>query len=87
MSGRIQTTEARAKEIRPRVEKLVTLARKNNLAALKLLMERLPRVSALKLYHEIAPRYIDRKGGYLRIKKVANVKKRDGAPLVVVELV
>ncbi|MDD5710633.1 MAG: 50S ribosomal protein L17 [Candidatus Colwellbacteria bacterium] len=87
MKGSIKTTEARAKEIRPRVEKLVTIAKKNDLAALKLLSERLPKTSAYKLYHEVAPRYQGRKGGYLRIKKVADRRKRDGVSQVVIEFV
>jgi large subunit ribosomal protein L17 len=87
MKGSIQTTEARAKEIRPQVEKLVTLAKKHDLAALKLLTERVPKLSAYKLYHELAPRYANRKGGYLRIKKTANIRKRDGVSKVIIEFV
>ncbi len=87
MKGSIKTTEARAKEIRPRVEKLVTLAKKNDLAALKLLTERMPKTSAYKLYHEIAPRYKDRSGGYLRIKKTTNTRVRDGVLQVIIEFV
>ena len=87
MKGSIKTTEARAKEIRPRVEKLITLAKKNDLAALKLLTERMPKTSAYKLYHEIAPRYKGRSGGYLRIKKTAGMRKRDGVSQVIIEFV
>jgi len=87
MKGHIQTTEARAKEIRPRVEKLVTLAKKSDLAALRLLTDRMPKVSAYKLYHEIAPRYKGRSGGYLRIKKIVSTRKRDGVSQVVIEFI
>ena len=87
MEGRIQTTEARAKEIRPRVEKLVTLAKKGDLSALRLLMRRVPKDSAYKLYHEIAPRYKDRDGGYLRIIKTSEIRKRDGVMKVIIEFV
>lgn len=87
MQEKIQTTEARAKEIKPKVEKLITLAKKGDLAALRLLMQRVPRDSAYKLFHEIAPRYKDRKGGYLRIKKTAAVRQRDGAKRATVEFV
>ncbi len=87
MQGRIETTEARAKEIKPKVEKLVTLAKKGDLAALRLLTRRMPEASAQKLFKEIAPRYKDRKGGYLRIRKTADTRKRDGATKAVIEFV
>jgi len=87
MEDQIRTTEARAKEIRPRVEKLVTIAKRGDLAALRLLMKRIPKDSAYKLYHEIAPRYKDRDGGYLRIIKTAETRKRDGAGQVIIEFV
>lgn len=87
MEDRIQTTEARAKEIRPRVEKLVTIAKKEDLAALRLLMKRIPKDSAYKLYHEIGPRYKERDGGYLRIIKTAESRKRDGSAKVIIEFV
>jgi large subunit ribosomal protein L17 len=75
----IKTTEARAKEIRPLAEKLVTLAKKQDLSSLRLLLARLNKKAAMKLYYEIAPRYKERKGGYLRIVKLGTVRKRDGA--------
>jgi len=87
MKEKITTTEARAKEIRPRLEKLVTIARKQNLASLRLLLARLPKKSAEKLYYEIGPRYSGRKGGYLRIAKGAAVRKRDAAKMAVIEFV
>ena len=87
MENRIQTTEARAKEIRPMVEKLVTIAKKDNLVALRLLMKRIPKDAAYKLYHEIAPRYKTRNGGYLRIVKTSKTRKRDGASQVIIEFV
>mgnify|MGYP001574455652 CR=1 FL=1 len=87
MEGKIQTTEARAKEIRPRVEKLVTIAKKGNLSATRLLMRRIPKDSVYKLCNEIAPRYKDRNGGYLRIVKTSDVRKRDGVSTVIIEFV
>lgn len=87
MQGKIQTTEARAKEIRPRVEKLVTLAKKGDVVALRLLIKRMPKDSAYKLFHEIAPRYKTKKGGYLRIRKTAVTRKRDGVKQAIVEFV
>ncbi|MBI2506857.1 MAG: 50S ribosomal protein L17 [Candidatus Colwellbacteria bacterium] len=87
MEKRIETTEARAKEVKPKVEKLVTIAKRNDLPALKLLLERIPKDSAYKLYHEIAPQYKERKGGYLRIVKTARTRKRDSAPQAIIEFV
>ncbi|MBI3046510.1 MAG: 50S ribosomal protein L17 [Candidatus Harrisonbacteria bacterium] len=87
MKERVQTTEARAKEIRPLVEQLVTLAKKQQLASLRLLLSRLPKPAALKLYYEIAPKYQGRSGGYLRILKSAARRKRDAAKQAVIEFV
>jgi large subunit ribosomal protein L17 len=84
---RIKTTEARAKEIRPKVEKLVSLAKKQNLSSLRLLKSRLPSKSAAKLYYEIARKYENRPGGYVRILKTSQRRKRDAAPIAVVEFV
>ncbi len=82
---RIETTVARAKEIRPLVERLLTIAKRGNLASLRLLKSRLPEGTAEKLFYEIAPRYKNRNGGYLRITKEAHARKRDGASLAVLE--
>ena len=87
MENSIQTTEARAKEIRPKVEKLITIAKRGDLASLRLLLKRVPKDSAYKLYNEIGPRYKDRNGGYLRIVKTADTRKRDGASKVLIEFV
>ncbi len=87
MKEKIQTTEARAKEIRPVVEKFVTMAKKQNLASFRLLLAKLPSGSAGKLYHEIAPRYKSRAGGYLRILKSAARRKRDAARQAIIEFV
>lgn len=73
--------------MRPITEKLVTLAKKQNLASLRLLLSRLPKGSALKLYNEVAPKYKDRPGGYLRILKASNRRKRDAARQAVIEFV
>lgn len=87
MAKRIETTEARAKEIKPKVEKLVTIAKKNNLAAMRLLLARIPKDSAYKLYHEIAPQYRERKGGYTRVIKTTKARKRDAAKKAIIEFV
>lgn len=87
LKEKIETTEARAKEIRPVVEKLVTLAKRQTLSSLRLLLARLPKASAEKLYFEIAKRYADRSGGYLRVVKQMKRRKRDGSRVAVIEFV
>lgn len=85
--GKMTTTVARAKEIRPVAERLVTIAKRGRVSDLRLLKRRIPPEAAGKLFHEIAPRYADRRGGYLRIIKQARVRKRDAAPLATIEFV
>ena len=75
LRGKIETTEAKAKAIRPKVEKLITIAKGQKLAALRILSARLPKKAAEKIYYEIAPRYQERKGGYLRIIKSGKRRK------------
>ena len=87
MREKIETSVARAKEIRPIVERYVTVAKKQHLAAFRTLLAKLPKQAAEKLYFDIALRYKDRKGGYLRIVKEAKFKKRDGTPLSIIEFV
>ena len=85
--GRITTTEARAKELRPFVERLITFGKKQNLHGLRLLLKKLPKDTAYKMYHEIAPRYSERSGGYTRIIKQSAVRKQGGAKKAVIEFV
>jgi large subunit ribosomal protein L17 len=68
---RISTTEAKAKELRPIVEKLVSAGRKDTVANRRLVASRLGNDDEVvkKLFNAIAPRYIDRAGGYTRITK------------------
>ena len=84
---KITTTIPKAKEIRPIVEKMVSMAKKQNLASFRNLLSKLPKSEAEKLYFEIAPRYKERKGGYLRITKTASFRKRDGAVNATIEFV
>lgn len=85
---RITTTVVRAKEIRPIVERFVTIAKKQKLASLRLLIARLSnQTTAQKLFYEIAPRYKERSGGYLRIIKQGKFRKRDAAPVAIIEFV
>jgi len=87
MKGRIETTITRAKAIRPAVEKLVTIGKKQRLTDLRILMSRLPKQSAEKLYYDIAPKYKERMGGYTRVTKEAKSRKRDGADLATIEFI
>jgi large subunit ribosomal protein L17 len=87
INKKIETTEARAKEIKIKTEKLTTLAKKQNLASYKLLISRIGEEAAKELYYNIAPQLKNRKGGYLRIIKSPRRRKRDGASLAIVEFV
>ncbi|MGV3244558.1 50S ribosomal protein L17 [Staphylococcus sp. 11261D007BR] len=97
VSERIETTEARAKELRSVVEKLITLGKKGDLASRRQAAKTIQNVEILnedettqtalqKLFGEIAERYQDRQGGYTRILKVAP-RHGDGALKVIIELV
>ena len=84
---RITTTEAKAKSIRPVVEKLITLARDDSPHHRKLVMSRLDHpLAAAKLFDVIAPRYDGTAGGYTRIAKLGT-RRGDAAPMALIELV
>lgn len=85
---RITTTEARAKELRPYIEKMVTKAKQNTLAHRRMIGARLGNQETLanKLVDEIAPRYESRDGGYLRITKLPQ-RKGDASKMAVIEFV
>jgi large subunit ribosomal protein L17 len=83
----ITTTLAKAKELRPYVEKLVTLAKKGGLSNRRLAHARLmDDVQLVKLFDVIGPRYEDRNGGYTRVIK-AGIRASDAAPMAVIEFV
>ena len=84
---RIETTEAKAKALRPFVERLITHAKAKTLPSRRLIVSRLGGQSALaKLYKDIAPSYVTRSGGYTRVIK-SGIRKSDGARMAVIELV
>jgi large subunit ribosomal protein L17 len=86
-SGAIETTEAKAKELRPFVEKLITKAKTGTLHARRLAVRHIhKRAAADKLFKEIGPRYATREGGYTRILKTGH-RKGDGADMARIELV
>jgi large subunit ribosomal protein L17 len=83
----ITTTTAKAKELRPYVEKLVTLAKKGGLSNRRLAHSRImDDAQEKKLFEVIGPRYADRNGGYTRIIK-AGIRQSDAAPVAVIEFV
>ena len=85
--GAIETTEAKAKELRPFVEKLITKAKAGTLHARRLAGRHIQkRQTADKLFHEIGPRYATRPGGYTRILKTGH-RKGDGAEMARIELI
>src|SRR3954454_4686082 len=85
--GRITTTEAKAKRLRPYAEKLVTFAKRGDLHARRQVMTQIRDKDVVHhLFAEIGPRYANRPGGYTRIVKVGP-RKGDNAPMAVIELV
>ena len=85
--GRITTTEAKAKRLRPFAEKLVTFAKRGDLHARRQVMTVIRDKDVIHhLFAEIGPRFENREGGYTRITKVGN-RKGDNAPMAVIELV
>lgn len=84
--GKITTTEAKAKRLRPLAEKLITFAKKGDLAARRQVMTRISNKSVVHtLFTEIGPRFVDRNGGYTRITKIGP-RKGDNAPMAVIEV-
>ena len=84
---RIQTTETRAKEVRSIAEKMVTLAKKGDLAARRQALAYIYEEEVVrKLFDTVGPRYADRQGGYTRIIRTGH-RRVDAAPMVILELV
>lgn len=87
LHGRIQTTEVKAKVIRPVAEKMITLGKQGDLAARRQAAAFLNHPEAVaKLFDEVAPKYAERKGGYTRILRVG-LRRGDAAPISLIELV
>jgi large subunit ribosomal protein L17 len=84
--GRVITTEAKAKELRPFAERLITLARRGDLHARRLVQRRIKdRETLSRLFGEIGPRFASRPGGYTRILKLGH-RPGDGADVARIEL-
>ena len=85
---RIQTSQAKAKAVKPEVERMITLAKRGDLHSRRLLLSRLGQDKFIvhKLVDEIAPRYTERPGGYTRIVKLGP-RRSDSTEMVYLELV
>ena len=85
---RIKTTEAKAKAVKPEIEKLITLAKRGDLHARRQALSALSqdKFAVYKLFEEVAPRYADRPGGYTRILKLGP-RRSDSTEMVFIELV
>ena len=86
-NGQIKTTYARAKEVAPIAEKMITLAKKNDLAAYRQALSYITKEDvANKLFHEIGPKYAGRNGGYTRVLKMGP-RRGDAAEMAIIQLV
>ena len=85
--GQIKTTVSRAKEVAPLAEKMITLAKKNDLAAYPQVLSFLTKEDvAKKLFDQIGPKYADRQGGYTRVVRIGP-RRGDAAEMAIVQLV
>jgi large subunit ribosomal protein L17 len=85
--GRIKTTVAKAKELRPIAERLITYAKHGDLNSRRMAARKLADPAILqKLFNEIGPRFADRPGGYTRIIKFDKVRRGDNAEMAIIEL-
>lgn len=86
-NGKIETTVTRAKEVSALTEKLITIAKVNNLHNKRLALSFITKESVVKkLFDEIAPKYADKNGGYIRIMKTG-ARRGDAAEMAIIELI
>lgn len=86
-NGKIETTLTRAKEVRSLTEKMITLAKENNLHNKRMAMSFITKEDVVKkLFDEIAPKYAEKNGGYTRISKLGP-RRGDAAEMAVIELI
>ena len=86
-NGKMESTVTRCKEIRPLAEKMITLGKKGDLAAYRQAMTFITREDVVKkIFKEIAPKYMERNGGYTRITRTG-VRRGDAAETAMIELV
>ena len=86
-NGQIKTTVTRAKEVAPVAEKMITLAKQNNLASYRQALAYITKEDvAKKLFDEIGPKYADRNGGYTRVVRIG-ARRGDAAEMAIIQLV
>lgn len=86
-NGQIKTTYARAKEVAPIAEKMITLGKRNDLAAYRQVLAYVTKEDvAKKVFDQIAPKYVDRNGGYTRVLKLGP-RRGDSAEMAIIQLV
>ena len=86
-NGQIKTTITRAKEVAPLAEKMITLAKQNDLAAYRQALGFITKEDvAKKVFSEVAPKYADRNGGYTRVTRIGP-RRGDAAEMAIIELV
>ena len=85
---KIKTTEPKAKELRPFIEKIITRAKKGDLASRRLVISKLSnrKAEVKKVFEKIAPKYALKNGGYTRILKLG-ARKSDGAKMAIIEFI
>ena len=87
LHGQIETTESKAKSIKPLADKMVTLGKRGDLAARRQAAAfLLDPVAVQKLFDDVAPKYKERNGGYTRIMKTG-VRRGDAAPMAIIQWV
>ena len=86
LEGKIKTTDAKARSLRPYVEKMITTGKTNTVASKRLLVSKIGATGANKIIKDVSPKYVDRKGGYTRITKLPR-RISDGSLMAVIELV
>lgn len=86
MNGKIKTTEAKAKEIKPKIEKMITRAKVKNVQNVRLVRKTLAPAVTKKLFDEVAQKYKERNGGYTRIVKLGQ-RRSDGSKVAHIEFV
>ncbi len=85
--GKIETTYARAKEVSSLAEKMITIAKDSSLHNKRMVMSFITKKDVVyKLFNEIAPKYVDRNGGYTRITKLG-ARRGDAAEMAIIELI
>ncbi|MBA3733036.1 50S ribosomal protein L17 [Patescibacteria group bacterium] len=86
VNGKIKTTDAKARELRPLIEKMITQGREGTVASRRALITKIGIIGAEKLAKDISPKYKERAGGYTRITKLP-ARISDGSLMAIIELV